>query len=117
MTASIAPTTVISLPLTSHDRPVMIVLAAPTAKCATRLMPAAQMTAVIPPKKKNGMIGMNAPRPVETIAESAATSGLGNACWFRPSSSCASAFKNCSGCLLRRSASVSDSSSLKPLSW
>src|SRR5664279_4946770 len=60
-TPSIAPTKVISRPLAHQERMVMRDFAAPTAKWAMSEMIAAQMTAEYPLRKKNGMMGMNAP--------------------------------------------------------
>ena len=85
MTASIAPTMVISIPLLNQERPVTSVLAAPTAKWATRLINAAAIIAGGPCRKKKGMIGINAPRAVEIVAETAATQGLGKLSSDNPS--------------------------------
>src|SRR5579883_2390024 len=78
------------MPLLNHERPVTSVLAAPTAKCATKLIIPATIMAAKPCIKKKGIIGINAPMPVETVAEIAATQGLGKFPSDRPSSSCAS---------------------------
>lgn len=66
------PIQVISRPEAHHDRMVMSDFKAPTAKCATKLMPNDANTAFSPPEKKNGMIGIKAPMAVETPAEKAA---------------------------------------------
>ena len=66
------PIQVISKPDAHHERMVTSDFKAPTAKCATKLMPKEVITAVIPPKKKNGMIGTKAPIAVEMAADVAA---------------------------------------------
>src|SRR5207245_4109902 len=71
--------------------------ALPISKWATRLIKAATMMAVIPERKKNGMMGINAPSAVEIVAETAATQGLGKLSSDNPSSSCARVRRNCSG--------------------
>src|ERR1017187_4163560 len=76
---STAPTTVISNPEDHHDRTVIKLLAAPTAKCATSEITAAAITASIPCMKKNGMIGIVAPTAVESAPELADTIGLESA--------------------------------------
>jgi hypothetical protein len=55
---------------------VMRDFAAPTAKWATRETMAATITAGMPFKKKNGMIGMKAPMAVDRAPETAETIGL-----------------------------------------
>ena len=72
------------------------------------------MMAVMPERKKNGMMGINAPSAVEIVAETAATQGLGKLSSDNPSSSCANVRRNCSGFSARREASILDSSSVKP---
>ncbi len=70
-TASIIPTTVISIPEAHQERMVMSDLTAPTAKWARMLMMKAAITAGNPLMKKNGIIGMKAPTAVESAAEKA----------------------------------------------
>src|SRR6516162_2661646 len=71
-TATITPIQVISRPDAHHERIVISDFSAPTAKCATRLIPNEAITASRPPEKKNGMIGTNAPIAVEMPADRAA---------------------------------------------
>ena len=77
MTASPSPTAVISAPLRHALSPVTTVLAAPIRKCASVLMANDAMMAGYPRAKKNGMMGMNAPAAVESVADIAATHGFG----------------------------------------
>ena len=77
-TATMTPIHVISKPDAHHERIVISDFRAPTAKCATRLIPKEAITASRPPKKKNGMIGTNAPIAVEMPAEKAAVQWFGN---------------------------------------
>src|SRR5215475_14642692 len=71
-TATMIPIQVISRPDAHHERMVISDFSAPTAKCATRLIPNEPITASRPPEKKNGMIGTNAPIAVEMPADKAA---------------------------------------------
>src|SRR6266481_3432625 len=71
-----APTNVISRPLDHQERIVMRDFAAPTAKCARRETTAATMTAGYTVKKKNGTIGISAPKAVERAPEMAEVQGL-----------------------------------------
>src|SRR5678815_3678528 len=71
-TATMMPIQVISRPDAHHERIVISDFRAPTAKCATRLIPKEARTASKPPEKKNGIIGTNAPIAVETPADKAA---------------------------------------------
>ena len=66
------PIQVISNPDAHQERIVISDFNAPTIKCATKLMPKEVTTAVMPPMKKNGMIGTKAPIAVEIPAENAA---------------------------------------------
>ena len=66
------PIHVISNPDAHQERIVISDFNAPTAKCAAKLMPKEAITAVIPPVKKNGMIGIKAPIAVEIAADVAA---------------------------------------------
>ena len=66
------PIQVISKPDAHHDRMVISDFNAPTAKCAAKLMTKDAATAVMPPEKKNGMIGTKAPIAVEMPADVAA---------------------------------------------
>src|SRR5215470_12052854 len=68
------PIQVISSPDAHQERMVISDFRAPTAKCATRLIPNEAMTASRPPEKKNGIIGTKAPIAVEMPADKAATS-------------------------------------------
>src|SRR5439155_27013460 len=111
------PIHVISKPDAHQDRMVISDFNAPTAKCAAKLIPKEMATAVMPPEKKNGMIGTKAPIEVETAAEIAAVHGLGKRCSDKPSSLCAMACTNCSGCSARRSAICCDSSGVNPCTW
>src|SRR5258706_13012558 len=98
------PTRVISAPLAHHDRIVTSDLDAPTAKCAIVLMMNEAMTAGMPTVKKNGMMGMNPPMAVETLADTMDCHGLGNVSSDNPSSSCTSARRNWLGSVCIRSA-------------
>src|SRR5215216_5230152 len=98
------PTTVISVPLAHHERVVTSDLDAPTTKCDTVLMMKDAITAGMPTAKKNGMIGMNPPIAVDTVADSVDRQGLGNVSSLSPSSSCTSVRRNCFGCFCSRSA-------------
>ena len=66
------PIQVISRPDAHQERMVISDFNAPTIKCATKLMAKEVITAVIPPKKKNGIIGTKAPIAVEMAADVAA---------------------------------------------
>ena len=77
-TASPRPTSIISRPLFHALSPVTTVLAAPIRKCARVLITNEAITAVYPPPKKKGMIGMKAPNAVDRLAEMASRQGLGS---------------------------------------
>ena len=66
------PIHVISRPDAHQERIVISDFNAPTRKGAAKLMPKEVITAVIPPKKKNGMIGTKAPIAVEMADDVAA---------------------------------------------
>ena len=66
------PIQVISKPDAHQERMVISDFNAPTIKWAAKLMPKEMITAVMPPMKKNGMIGTKAPIAVETAADVAA---------------------------------------------
>lgn len=66
------PIHVISRPDAHQERIVISDFKAPTRKCASKLMPKDATTAVMPPVKKNGMIGTKAPIAVEMAADAAA---------------------------------------------
>ena len=66
------PIHVISKPDAHHERMVINDFNAPTRKCAAKLMTKEAITAVMPPEKKNGMIGTKAPIAVEMADEIAA---------------------------------------------
>src|SRR5208282_1152872 len=116
-TASPTPTTVISVPLFHHVRPVTSVFDAPTTKCASVLITNDHTNAVIPVKKINGITGTIAPAAVLTVALIADFHGFGNPFSDNPSSSCASALSNCSGCSASFAASVFASSGENPFNW
>src|SRR5439155_25097589 len=97
------PIQVISRPDAHQERIVINDFSAPTAKCATKLMPKEIITASIPPQKKNGIKGMNAPIAVEMPAENAAVHSLGKPCSDNPSTLCAIDCTNCTGCSATRS--------------
>src|SRR5258708_19383809 len=80
------PIQVISRPDAHHERMVMSDFRAPTAKCATRLIPKEAITASKPPEKKNGIIGTNAPIAVEMPADKAAGPLFGDRRSRKPSS-------------------------------
>ena len=90
---------------------------APTAKCAIVLMTNDAITAGMPTVKKNGMIGMNPPMAVDTVADNRRPHGLGNVSSDSPSSSCTSVRRNCLGSFCRRSAMERASSAENPFSW
>src|SRR5205809_5654955 len=90
MAASRTPTTVISAPVAHHGRIVTSAFDAPTTKCAIVLMTNDAITAGMPTVKKKGMIGMNPPIAVETVAEIVDRHGFGNVSSESPSSSCTS---------------------------
>ena len=71
-TATMMPIHVISKPDAHQDRMVINDFNAPTAKWAAKLIPKEMATAVMPPEKKNGIIGTNAPIAVEMADEVAA---------------------------------------------
>src|ERR1700752_3001095 len=96
------PTIVISNPDAHHERNVISDLTAPTAKCATMLIANAQITAAIPLREKNGMIGINAPTAGEIAAEAEDFQGDGKRCSESPSSLCAMACTSWSGFSLNR---------------
>ena len=66
------PIQVISRPDAHQERMVISDFNAPTAKCAAKLMAKEMATAVMPPEKKNGMIGTKAPIAVEIADDVAA---------------------------------------------
>ncbi len=76
MAASMAPISVISDPAT-HQRGAGTtrLLAAPTAKRASKLTAAAAAMAGVPSRKKNGTLGMKTPKALESEAVSAARAG------------------------------------------
>ena len=113
-TASPKPTTVISVPLFHHVRPVTITFDAPTAKCAAVLMANDQASAGIPDKNINGNTGTIAPTAVLTVALTADRHGFGNDFSDNPNSSCANVFNNCSGCSASFAASCFASVAEKP---
>src|SRR5262245_8348074 len=98
------PTIVISAPLAHQERVVTSDFAAPTAKCAAVLITTEATTAGIPTVKKNGTIGTKPPTAVERLADNVERHGLGNVSSESPSSSCASARRNCFGFFWSRSA-------------
>src|SRR5579862_8942266 len=112
--ASPTPTTVISAPLFSHDRPVTITFDAPTAKCASVLMINDHTNAVVPDQNMNGSTGTIAPAAVLNVALTAERHGFGNAFSDKPNSSCASDLSNCSGCSANFPANVFASSGENP---
>ena len=68
MMAAPKPTSVISIPLLNHDRPVTKIFAAPTTKCASVLMTNDHANASLPDSMKYGITGMNAPLAVLNVA-------------------------------------------------
>src|SRR3989442_13732614 len=98
------PIQVISNPDAHQERMVISDFNAPTRKGAAKLMPKEMATAVMPPVKKNGMIGTKAPIAVEMAEEGAAVHCFGKQSPDKPSSLCAMPCTHCSGCPPRRSA-------------
>ena len=66
-----------AVPDAHQDRVVISDFAAPTAKCAAMLTANATTTALNPPKKKNGIIGIKAPTAVDNAAERQEIHGFG----------------------------------------
>ena len=85
--ASPSPTSVISVPLLSHERPVTTTLDAPTIKCASVLTINEIINPSIPEKKINGMTGTAAPIAVLIVALVAAFHWFGNVFSDNPNSS------------------------------